>query len=709
MTPEEIRALRAELAQFHRVSNAVPVAIAYYERDGYVCRYANEGYAQMFGLDQQNILGRTVAQIIGQAAAELIQPRVDHVISTGQAVRYERQLPGVDGQLRSIEVHLLPHTDEAGVTVGAFVLIADITRHRRAEAALRDSEERLAKFMHASAEGIVFHQSGVITDVNPPLLQMLGYTLEELVGRHALEFVAQDARSRVAEVMAAGEETRYDTAVVHKDGSRVPVEFIVRTMLVQGPNQVQVQQRMTIVRDIRPRLEAQARIHHLAHHDALTGLPNRAAFTDRANELLARAQAEGRPLALLFLDLDHFKRVNDSLGHPAGDMLLQTVAGRITATLREADLVSRFGGDEFVLLLHGDASVAAVAEVAMRLLAAVGAPLEVEGSAISVTPSIGVALFPGHGSSAAELIKHADTAMYRAKARGRAGCEFFHPAMAEAARAELAMESRLLQAVRDGEFVLHYQPQLRVTDGALMGVEALIRWAHPERGLVPPDAFIPLAEARRLTLPIGQWVLNTALAQALRWRREGLVRVPLAVNVSPLQFRNPGFGASIEKALAESGASGALLELEITERMLMQDDAEVLAVLVRLRALGVRVAVDDFGTGYTSLRNLQRLPIDRLKIDRSFVEGLPGDGGSAAIVQSIIQLGRGLGLQVLAEGVASAAQRDLLLAQGCDVQQGRLELEPLPAEAFEAWLCARQAGPVSPSSQLSSAAPSPAA
>ncbi len=423
---------------------------------------------------------------------------------------------------------------------------------------------------------------------------------------------------------------------------------------------------------------------------------------------MARARTEGRPLALLFLDLDHFKRVNDSLGHPVGDMLLQTVAGRITATLREADLVSRFGGDEFVLLLHGDASEVAVAEVASRLLTAVGAPLDVEGSAISVTPSIGVALFPEHGSSAAELIKHADTAMYRAKARGRAGFEFFHPAMAEAARAELAMESRLLQAVRDGEFVLHYQPQLRVTDGALMGVEALIRWAHPELGLVGPDQFIPLAEARRLTLPIGQWVLNTALAQARRWEQAGLLKVAVAVNVSPLQFRNPGFGASIEKVLADSGATGSMLELEITEGMLMQDTAEILPVLMRLRALGVRLAVDDFGTGYTSLRNLQRLPIDRLKIDRGFVESLPADGGSAAIVQSIIQLGRGLGLQVLAEGVATLAQREQLLAQGCEVQQGRLELEPVPAEVFEAWLRARQGGAFSPSSRPSSAAPSPA-
>jgi diguanylate cyclase (GGDEF)-like protein/PAS domain S-box-containing protein len=696
--PEDLRALRAELAQFRRVSNAVPVAIAYYEREGYVCRYANEGYAQMFGFDQQSILGRTVAEIIGHEAAQRIQPQVDHVIRALESVRYERQLPGADGLPRSIEVHLLPHVDQASSTIGAFVLIADITRHRRAEAALRDSEERLAKFMHASAEGIVFHKAGTITDVNPPLLQLLGYTIDEIVGRPALDFVAEDARPRVAQVMAAGEETRYDTAVVHRDGSRVPVEFIVRSMVVNGEHQ-----RMTIVRDIRDRLEAQARIHHLAHHDALTGMPNRVAFIERAGELLQRAEADGRHLALLFLDLDHFKRVNDSLGHPAGDILLRTVAGRITSTLREADLVSRFGGDEFVLLLHGAASDTAVSEVATKLLTAVGAPLDVEGSSISVTPSIGVALFPAHGSSAAELIKHADTAMYRAKARGRAGFEFFHPQMAEAARAELAMESRLARAIREQEFVLHFQPQLRVTDGALMGVEALIRWAHPERGLVGPDEFIPLAEARRLILPIGQWVLSSALAQAVRWHQAGLARVPVAVNLSSLQFHAQGFLGSIERALAEAGATGSMLELEITERMLMDDIGEVHAVLTRLRSLGVRIAVDDFGTGYTSLQHLQRLPIDRLKIDRSFVEGLPGDAGSAAIAQAVIQLGRGLGLQVLAEGVATRAQRELLLAQGCEVQQGHLSGEPLPAGAFEDWLRTRLSA-----SLPSSAAPSPA-
>ena len=686
--PDEPRALRAELAQFRRLCNNVPVAMAYYERVGMRCRYANQGYAAMFGFDEESILNRPVAEVIGEAAAEAIQPQINQVVSDLRSVFYERHLPSADGQLRSIEVHLLPHADDSGVAIGAFVLISDISRHRRAEAALRDSEERLAKFMHASAEGIVFHKGGFITDINPPAMALLGYTMDQMMGRSTLNFIAPHHRQQVADVIKAGSEIGYDSMAVHADGSHVPVEFIVRTMQYQGQSL-----RMTIVRDIRDRVEAQARIHHMAHHDALTDLPNRAAFIQRATVLLAQAQVQtegsGQSLALMFIDLDHFKRVIDSLGHLVGDVLLQTVAQRIIGTVREADLVARFGGDEFVLLLAGAAAPAAVAEVAAKQLAAIGAPLDVAGASISVTPSIGVALFPAHGSSAAELIKHADTAMYQAKAGGRAAWQFFHPDMAAAVAADLALESRLAQAVRDREFVLHFQPQLRVSDGALVGIEALVRWVHPEQGLIQPDTFIPVAEARRLILPISEWVLATALRQAVSWHVQGLAPVPVAVNLSALQFQASNFVATVEAALREAGATGAMLELELTERMLMHDQdnlAGVQSVLTQLRALGVRIAVDDFGTGYTSLQHLKQLPLDRLKIDRSFVVDLPGDAGSAAIANAIIQMGHGLGLQVLAEGVETAAQRDHLLAQGCDAQQGLLACAALPVLEFEDWL-----------------------
>lgn len=683
---EELRALRAEVAQFRRVCNAVPVAIAYYERAGNICRYANQGYAEMFGFDQQSILGRPVAEVIGAEAALAIQPVVDKVLSELRSSHYERQIPQPGGLMRSIEVHLLPHLDETGLAIGAFVLISDISRHRQSEAALRQSEERLAKFMQASAEGIVFHKGGFITDINPPVSALLGYSAEQMLGRSTLDFIAPDQRARVTEVITAGHEISYDSAVLHADGSALPVEFIVRTMHYQGEAL-----RMTIVRDIRDRVEAQARIHHLAHHDALTGLPNRGAFIERANVLLAQAELSGQSLALLFVDLDHFKRVNDSLGHLAGDALLQTVAERIISTVREADLVARFGGDEFVLLLAGSSSSQAVAEVAAKLVAAVGAPLWVEGASISVTPSIGVAQFPEHGKSAAELIKHADTAMYHAKAKGRAGFEFFRPRMALQALTDLALESRLTQAIHHQEFVLHYQPQLRMADGVLVGIEALVRWRHPEKGLLLPDQFMPLAEARRLILPLGQWVLASALRQAVHWHQTGRARVPVAVNLSALQFQAPDFVATIAQALNAAGASGDMLELELTERMLMDDLQAVQTALVELRALGVRLAVDDFGTGYTSLKHLKALTIDRLKIDRCFVQGLPNDAGSAAIAAAIVQMGHGLGLEVLAEGVETAAQRAYLLALGCDAQQGQLEGEAMSVEALQDWLKQRRA------------------
>lgn len=682
-----LEVLRDEIAQFRLLCNNVPVAIAYYERLGMICRYANLAYSQMFGHTETSLVGLSVGQIIGDPAAAAIQPQVDQVIGQRRSTRYERELRDAQGRPRSIEVHLLPHLDSSGQANGAFVLISDITRHRQAEAAVRESEERLSKFLHASAEGIVFHKGGFITDVNPPLLAMLGYTLDEMMGRPTLDFVAPEHRRRVAEVIAAGPEISYDSAALHRDGTLIPVEFIVRTMVYQDQTL-----RMTIVRDIRDRIEAQARIRYLAHHDPLTGLPNRTAFDERAQALLAQAEAVGQGLALLFIDLDHFKRVNDSLGHSVGDMLLQTVAQRITATLRGADLVARFGGDEFVLLLAGNPRPEAVQEVAGKLLAAIGAPLVVEGVSISVTPTIGVALYPVHGATPAELIKHADTAMYQAKVSGRAHWRFFEPAMAQAAWAELEMESRLAQAVRDHEFVLHFQPQLRLTgpgQGSLCGIEALVRWQHPEQGLIGPDQFIPLAEARRLILPIGMWVLQEALRCAVGWHTSGLARVPVAVNLSTLQFQTPGFVETIERVLHEAGASGAMLELELTERMLMEDVPTVRAALMRLKDIGVGIAIDDFGTGYTSLRHLQHLPIERLKIDRSFVADLPHDDTSAAIAKAIIQMAHSLSMRVLAEGVENEAQRDWLQAQGCEEQQGFLAARPMPAAALQAWLAAR--------------------
>ena len=674
---------RAEMLRL--LADNVPVLIAYYDAATRQCLFANQPYAATFGWDTHAIVGRTFAEVIGEEAARQIEPQVDRVLTQHLAASYERELDAPGGP-RYIEVNLLPRLDEPGEPVGCFVLISDITKYRLAEKAMRESEERLGKFMQASCEGIVFHRDGFVTDANPPVLQLMGYTLEEMLGRKTLDFIAPDHVAKVSAVIASGQETAYESVLLDRHGQRIPVEFIVRTMLRNGERM-----RMTIVRDLRDRHAAQARIHHLAHHDTLTGLPNRGAFMEYLQHLMIGAQEGDAQLAVLFIDLDHFKRVNDSLGHLVGDALLRTVASRITSVLRATDVVWRFGGDEFMVLLPNVAQHGDVDEVAQKLLQAIEAPQDAEGRPLSVTASIGVALFPDDGRTAEALIKHADTAMYLAKSRGRAQYRFFEPVMASSAYDALVMEGELAQALERGEFELHFQPQVSAHDESVVGAESLIRWRHPSRGLLQPAAFIPLAEQQRLMLPMGQWVLREAVRCAGRWQALGLAVVSVAVNLSSVQFQSPDFVGSVAQVLREEGVDGRLIEFELTERMLMDDLPEVSARLAKLAALGIRVSVDDFGTGYSSLGHLKDLPIDKMKIDSSFVRDLPADRGSAAITRAIVQMARSLGITAIAEGVETEAQRAFLALNGCDELQGDLISKPLPAEEFEAWVRARQA------------------
>ena len=660
------------------VANSVPALMAFYDADSLRCLFANAAYAKTFGFDEQSVLGRTLEEVIGAEAMRSIEPYVEQILKQHKSAHYERQL-ATPGGARWIEVLLLPHFNDDASLSGAFVLITDITRHREAERALRESEERLAKFMQASVEGIVFHKDGIITDANLPALQLLGLSLQELLGRKNLEFIAPDQVPKVVEVMTARAEIAYESAVIHKDGSRIPVEFIVRSIERGGQSL-----RMTVVRDLRAVEAARARIHHLAHHDPLTGLLNRYAFMERLDALMGSGRA-GRPGdqqgALLFIDLDHFKRVNDSLGHLAGDVLLQTLAQRLVTLLRTSDVVARFGGDGFMVLLPGALPLADVQEVAHKLLASLGAPVMLEGRSISVTPSMGIALFPLHADTPADLVKNADAAMYEAKRQGRATHHLYAPELSRRAVDALELETQLTRAIERGEFVLHYQPQVRARDGLLIGCEALIRWRHPTRGLVEPDDFIPVAEQQRLILPIGQWVLREALRAARGWRDAGRT-LPVSVNLSSLQLREPDFVDGVAAALAEAGLPGSLLEVEITERMLMDEVHTVRSTLSRLKALGVRIAIDDFGTGYSSLGHLNQLPIDRIKIDRSFVHGLPGHAGNAAIARAIVMLASSLGRDVIAEGVETEAQREFLLGLGCQQLQGMLFGAPTEGAPF---------------------------
>lgn len=670
--------------QFGLLADNVPAQIALYDAATQQCRFANPAYAHAFGREPAEVLGRTFAEVIGVEAAAQIQPFVERVLHEQASVNYVRELRDAQGEPRWIDVSLLPHVGESGETLAVFVLINDITQHRRAEIAVRESEARLAKFMQATLEGIVFHREGSVTDVNPPLCALIGYELHELIGRPVLSFVAADELPKVSRVMAERRETRYETAIVHRDGSVIPVEFIVRTLERDGEPL-----RMTIVRDIRDRLAAQARIHHLAQHDALTQLLNRAAFMDRLDAALAWAAESRQPLALLFIDLDNFKRVNDSLGHLEGDQVLTTVADRIRDCVRATDLVARFGGDEFVVLLRDVRGRDDVLVVLRALLSVVEVPVRADGRQLSVTPSIGVAMYPEHGGRAADLIQHADTAMYRAKAKGRATYQFFEPALASRAYAELVLEAELAEALTHGQFRLHYQPQIDARSGRLRGAEALLRWQHPTRGLLTPEAFIDVAERHRLMVPLGEWVMREAARQSRHWHKSGVAAVPIAVNLSAMQFRLSSFADTVAEVLDEVDVPGAWLELELTERMLMDDIQAAPATLASLRALGLSISVDDFGTGHTSLAHLSQLPLDKLKIDQGFVAALPGDAAAMTITHAMVQMAAGLKLAVIAEGVRTEAQRALLADWGCDALQGELVSPPLSASDFEAWLKAR--------------------
>ena len=431
---------------------------------------------------------------------------------------------------------------------------------------------------------------------------------------------------------------------------------------------------------------AREKARHLATHDQLTGLANRALFHDRLSQALASASRSRQRLAVLFVDLDGFKTINDTLGHAVGDGLLRSISRRIAASLREADTAARLGGDEFAVLLTNLSNELDAATVAKKLLVELAEPIHFRSQFTAIRCSIGISTFPRDTQDAEELIKKADTAMYHAKDAGGSRFEFYTEDMNAALQRRIALEERLRTALDDGGFLLHYQPQFDLTRGRIIGAEALLRWQHPELGLVSPAHFLPIAEETGLIVPIGDWILRTACKQMATWNREGYRGLRISVNVSSQQFLEPDFADVVQAALEQSGLPPVSLELEITESSLLRDVNVTVDTLRALKDLGVRLAIDDFGTGYSALAYLKRLPIDVLKIDQSFVRTLTTDPADATITETIVQLAAGLNLTTIAEGVETAEQLLLLGSYGCKRMQGFLFGKPVPPETFRTWL-----------------------
>lgn len=574
-----------------------------------------------------------------------------------------------------------------GLCLGAVV-----TERKHVELAIRKSEKRYRLLFERNLAG-VFRTTlaGRFLECNQAAASMFGYdSPEEVLALPVIDLydTPSDRGAFLAKLKSERSLTNQEMKFRRKNG-----EFfcaIANMSLIEddsGPREIL---EGTLV-DITERKSAEERVQSLAYYDALTGLPNRVLLQDRLSQALATARRQRHKVALLFLDLDRFKTINDSLGHAVGDLLLQDVAQRLNKCARDEDTVARLGGDEFLIVLNNVTDIPDAAVAAERFMDAMTSAVVIQGHTLSINCSLGISIFPEHGADAETLIKNADAAMYSAKDGGRNNFRFFTADMNDQALERLTLENDLRLALAKDEFFLMYQPQVDVATGKITGMEALIRWQHPNLGLVPPDRFIRIAENSGLIMSIGEWVLRTACTQARKWQDEGLAAISVAVNVSAVQFRQEAFPKAIHRVLEETGLSSKYLELELTESLLVSNADVMFSVLQQLKAMGLRLAIDDFGTGYSSLSYLKRFPVSKLKIDRSFVQDVAVDPDDAAITIAIISMAKSLNLKVIAEGVENEAQMAFLRAHHCDEIQGYYFSKPLAAGDAAAKLRANHA------------------
>ena len=686
----------------------------------------NQRYAEIFGhASPESLVGLNTETFYPSREAFRDLGRTAYpVLAQGQAFRVERQLRRRDGSLfwGSLTGRLINPHDTAE---GSIWILDDIDEQKRAQAALGAAVREKQLLFDSAMVGIVFLRDRRLTRCNHHFEQMLGYEPGELVGSPSRRWYASDAAweevgRRCYPQLAAGHSYEGELELCRKDGTPVICEVRSKSIDPADPSQGSIWITMDITerkqaqavlasahedlerqvqyrtrelretvdnlhREINDRKADQERIYWLAHYDALTGLPNRTLLAERAQEAIRVAQEGNTPLALIFLDLDHFKHVNDSLGHRVGDTLLVEIAKRLRAVVRDKDTVSRLGGDEFILLLPG-ANAHGAARVAGKLQEASRQHYQIDHHELTMAPSMGIALFPQDGTDFDTLTQSADVAMYRAKLDGRNTFKFFTPEMQAQSVRALQLENALRRALERNQFHLHYQPQMSLTNGSVRSVEALLRWQHPQLGAVSPAEFIPIAEDSGQILQIGEWVLRTALSQLKTWRTNGFPHLTMAVNLSAIQFRQPQLPELVSRMLAEFGLPPDSLELELTEGVAVDDPHAAVATMDQLHARGVRMSMDDFGTGYSSLSQLKRFQIFKLKIDQSFVRDLGDDGNDRAIVSAIIRMAQALGMRTTAEGVETEGQLAYLREQGCDEAQGYHFSMPLSAPELEAFM-----------------------
>jgi diguanylate cyclase (GGDEF)-like protein/PAS domain S-box-containing protein len=673
------------LQRTNSYSEATPLAVIELDMSGRVVRW-NAAAERIFGYSAAEVMGKSALMLMPEDAYANASRRWDEVIA--QDVTPVSENIHKDGRIVFCEWHNTVLRDHDGITIGLVALALDVTSRMQVEQDLR-----IAAIAFESQEGMaVTDPDGYILRVNKGFSLITGYSAEEVVGRPLAMFKADEQDEEFGrKIWGAVVRDKFwsgDLRSKRKDGSVYPERLSITAV---SDERGRVTHYVAAFADITAQKEAETAVHNLAYFDTLTNLPNRRMLIDRLGQAFAAAARSGRHGALLFIDLDHFKKINDTRGHAIGDILLREAAARLLSCVRTEDMVARLGGDEFVVLLMDmDEEIEQVAAgtrtVGEKILDVLNQPYDIDGSEYHCSASIGISLFLGETESVEELLMHADTAMYQAKAAGRNTVRFFDPAMQAEMTARLLLEKDLRVALALRQFQLFYQPQVDIAR-RVIGAEVLLRWEHPERGMVSPAQFIPLAEETGLILPIGHWVLETACEQLKRWEEDPRTRnLQLAVNVSARQFGQPDFVQQVQQVLQRTGADPARLKLELTESLVLHDVTDTITKMNALLSGGIRFSMDDFGTGHSSLTYLKKLPLYQLKIDQSFVRDIARDPDDATIVRTIIAMGRSLGLDVIAEGVETEEQRDFLESCGCWVYQGYLFGRPTVLAEFESCL-----------------------
>lgn len=647
----------------------------------------HDGILQVTNQAACHLLGRSETELVGKSFSTISRDlfpkeKLDTLIRTGALQHYETNYSPRPGWTMVLDISASAIRDRFEQTVGIVCIARDITERKRAEETVRASEERFRSVTQSANDAIISADSrGVILSWNKGARAIFGYDEEEVRGQPLTLLMPERYREAhlqgLKRVQGTGESRVIGTTVelhgLRKDGGEFPLELSLATWKTWGQTFYSA-----VIRDITERKQAEARLAELAYYDFLTGLPNRRQFMELLDQALGRARRTGKLLAILFLDLDGFKLVNDSLGHPMGDLVLKTMATRLPSCVRKSDSVARMGGDEFMFILETITSPNDAVAVAQKLLETVALPMRLEGHDIFMTASIGIVIYPSDDQDRDGLIQYADTAMYVAKARSNS-FQFYSADMNVRAAARLQLETDLRRAVEREEFLPHYQPLIDAHSGNICGVEALVRWSHPHRGLLSPDSFISVAEETGLIVPITELVLRAACAQTKAWQVGGFPGLHVAANISRRLFQHHNLSDMIVQILQETGLEPSSLEVELTESLFIQDRERSIATLRKLRDVGVRIAIDDFGVEYSSLGYLKHLPITTLKIDQSFVRDLPTNMADIAIIQAIISLASSLDLTVIAEGVETNAQAEFLRSRLCDGLQGYYFSRPLPA------------------------------